>query len=124
MELIHTDEVAPSTAPLSQAIRSDDLLFVSGQVPRTPDGEVLGGPIEEQTEQVMENIASILGEAGASFDDVIKATVFLTDADDFDAFNRVYEGYISDPYPARSLFAVDALALERIDVEMEVIAEV
>lgn len=124
MEQIHTDAVAPSTAPLSQAIETNDLLFVSGQVHRAPEGELLQGDIETQSRQVLENVAAILEEAGASFDDVVKATVFLTDADDFEAFNRVYEEYITEPYPARSLFAVEALALEELDVEMEVIAEV
>lgn len=123
MDAIHTDRVAPTTAPLSQAIETNGLVFVSGQVPRTPEDELLTGPIEEQTHQVMENIGAILDEAGLTFEDVVKATVFLTDRDDFHDFNAVYAEYLGDPLPTRSAFIVAELALEGIDVEVEVIAE-
>lgn len=124
MQQIHTDRVAPSTAPLSQAIRHDSLVFVSGQVPRTPEGELVTGSMEDQAAQVMDNIGEILREAGGSFRDVVKATVFLTDQDDFRTFNEVYESYFEDPYPARSAFVVDELVLDDIRVEVEAIAVV
>lgn len=124
MDAIHTDRVAPTTAPLSQAISADGLLFVSGQVPRTPEDELLTGPIEEQTQQVMANIGAILDEADAAFDDIVKATVFLTDRGDFQAFNSIYADYLTEPLPARSAFIVADLALDGIDVEVEVIAEI
>lgn len=123
MEVFHTPEVAPTTAPLSQAIEAAGLLFVSGQVPRTSDDELITGPIEEQAHQVMRNIGAILEEAGRSFDDIVKATVFLTDRADFQPFNAVYASYLGDPLPTRSAFIVAELALEGIDVEVEVIAE-
>lgn len=122
MEAIQTNRVAPATAPLSQANKADGLLFVSGQVPRTPDDELLTGSIEEQTQQVMENIGAILDEAGATFEDIVKATVFLTDRDDFHDFNAAYADYLTEPLPARSAFIVADLALDGIDVEVEVIA--
>lgn len=122
MDAVHTDRVAPTTAPLSQAIKADGLLFVSGQVPRNPHDELLTGPIEEQTHQVMENIGAILDEAGTSFDAIVKATVFLTEKAHFSDFNAIYADYLSEPLPARSAFIVAELALEGIDVEVEVIA--
>lgn len=123
MEAIHTNRVAPTTAPLSQAIETNGLLFVSGQVPRTPDDELITGSIEDQTHQVMENIGAILDEAGLSYDDIVKATVFLVDRADFHDFNAIYAEYLDDPLPARSAFIVAELALEGIDLEVEVIAE-
>lgn len=122
MEAFHTDRVAPTTAPLSQAIEANGLLFISGQVPRTSDDELLTGPIEEQAHQVMENIGAILDAAGATYADIVKATVFLTDRADFHDFNSVYESYLTEPLPTRSAFIVGDLALEGIDVEVEAIA--
>lgn len=123
MRQIHTDNVAPSTAPLSQAIESGDFLFVSGQVPRDPETNTLvTGDMREQTSQCLENISSILEEAGASIDDVVKATVYVTDLSEFDAMNDVYTEYMSEPLPARTAIEISKLAVD-VDIEIEVIAE-
>ncbi|WP_096390243.1 RidA family protein [Halopenitus persicus] len=124
MRQIETSEVAPSSAPLSQAIVEGDLVFASGQIPREPDGTIITGDIKEQTAQVMENLSSILEESGSSLDNVIKSTVFLTDTEHFDGFNDMYAKYMNEPYPARSAFIVASLARTEIDVEVEVIAKI
>jgi len=98
-------------------------VYLSGSVPLDPEtGEFVEGGITAETEQVMENIGAILKEAGSSFDDVIKTTVFITDADDFGDFNDVYGQYFDDPYPARSAVITDLVV--DVSVEVEVIAAV
>lgn len=123
MQEVQTNKLQPGTLPLSQGIQHGDLVFVSGNIPEDPDtGEIIGGDIEAQTTQVLDNIASILEEAGASTDDIIKTTVFLTDSEDFDGFNRAYGEYLSDPYPARSALVVELMG--DFDVEIEAVAVV
>lgn len=124
MEEISTDNVASSTAPLSQAIRHGDTLYVSGQIPRTSDGEIITGSIGEQTTQVLENVEAILDAAGSSMNDVVKMTVFLTDIKHFDEFNEAYRAFFNEPFPARSAIGIAALAIEDIDIEIEAIAAV
>jgi len=119
-EQIRTDEAYESDAPYSQAIRHGDTVYVAGQVPVDTDGEVVGEGIREQTEQVIDNVETVLDAAGSSIDDVVKATVFLTDIDDFDGFNEVYAERMPDPRPARSAVEAD-LAIDAL-VEVEVIA--
>lgn len=123
MQEIRTD-AAPTFAefPFSQAIEHDGVVYLSGNVPVTPDGDLVTGDIQAQTTQVMDNIGAILEAAGSSFGHVIKATVFLTDAEKFGAFNEVYASYFEDPYPARSAVVTD-LVID-VDVEVEVIAAV
>jgi 2-iminobutanoate/2-iminopropanoate deaminase len=108
--------------PLSAGIESDDYVFVSGQVGRDNDGNFAGESIEAQTEQVIENIETVLEAAGSSLDDVVKTTVFLTDRDNFGQFNEVYSEMMPEPHPARSAIIVD-LASEEYIVEIEAIAE-
>jgi 2-iminobutanoate/2-iminopropanoate deaminase len=93
-------------APYSQAIRYDDLVFVSGQLPLSPAGEVVGTTIEEQTDQVMKNIRVILETAGTRMDKLVKTTVFLTSHDDFAGMNTVYKKHVGVVPPARSMVAV------------------
>ena len=88
--------------PFSPAVRAGDFIYVSGQVPADANGEIVAGGIEAQTRQVMDNLAAVLALAGAGFDDVCKSTVWLQDARDFGAFNRVYMGYFKNGKPARS----------------------
>jgi 2-iminobutanoate/2-iminopropanoate deaminase len=121
MKKVNSDEVFASGAPLVQGMRTDDLVFVSGQIPRTSDGEILTDDVEEQTEQVMENIQSILQSEGLSLDDVIRTGVYLKDSSQFGPFNEVYEEYMNEPYPARSAIVVADLA-KGVDVEVDVIA--
>ncbi len=107
------------TIPLSAAIETDGLVFVSGQLALV-DGKV-EGDITVQTELTFDAIAAILGESGLSLDNVVKATVWLTEPSDFAAFNAVYAKRLPAPFPARSC-VVSQLVLPNARVEIEVVA--
>lgn len=122
MEEINTDAAPPSIGPFSQAIRDGDRIYVSGQGPVDPiSGNIVGDTIGEQTERTLENIDAVLGAAGRSLDDVVKATVFVQNMDDYDEINEVYADQFSAPYPARSAVQVEDLPID-IGVEIEVVA--
>lgn len=122
MREISTDSAPVSIGPYSQAIEANGFLFVSGQGASEPETrEVVSDDISRQTEQVFENISAILDAAGASLDDVVKATVFLTDMDTYDAMNDVYGEYMNEPFPARSAIEASDLPVEQ-GVEIEVMA--
>jgi len=106
--------------PLSPATRAGDFVFVSGQVPTDDQGQVIVGGIEAQTRQVMENLKAVLAMAGATLDDVCKSTVWLQDARDFGAFNRIYMGYFGAGKPARS--TTEARLMVDAKVEIDVVA--
>jgi 2-iminobutanoate/2-iminopropanoate deaminase len=110
-------------APYSQAIRTGDYVFVSGQIGLKPDHGELTGSIEEQTEQIFANLAAILAESGTGLDRLVKTTVFLADFDDFAAMNEVYARHVGDSPPARSTVEVSALP-SGAKVEIEAIARV
>ena len=106
-------------APYSQAIRFGDLVFVSGQLAIDPTtNELVEGGISEQTEQVLANVRAILEEAGSSLENVVKATIFLVDLDDFGAMNEVYARHMGDPPPARATIEVAGLPTgARIEID-------
>jgi reactive intermediate/imine deaminase len=107
--------------PFSPAVRAGDFIYVSGQVPADSNGEIVAGGIEAQTRQVMENLKSVLALAGATLDDVCKSTVWLQDARDFGAFNRIYMSYFSaEGRPARS--TTEARLMVDAKVEIDVVA--
>jgi 2-iminobutanoate/2-iminopropanoate deaminase len=109
-------------APYSQAIRVGDLVFVSGQLALRPgESELMGGSIQEQTEQVLANMGAILEEAGSALDRLVKTTVFLADLGDFAGMNEVYAQHVGDRPPARSTVEVAALPSGAL-VEIEAIA--
>ena len=88
---ISTPNAPAAIGPYSQAVKAGDFLYVSGQIPLSPvTGEIVGTTIEEQTEQVFHNLQAILTEAGMTFDDVVKATVLLSDIGNFGAVNAIY----------------------------------
>lgn len=121
MEIV-TDRAPASIGPYSQGIKDGPRIFVSGQGPVDPDtGEVVDGDVAVQTDRTLRNIAAILEAGGATLDDVVKATVFLTDMDTYDTVNEVYGEFMTDPYPSRSAVEVSELPID-IDVEIEVIA--
>jgi len=121
---INTRSASAPVRPFSQGFRAGDFIFVSGQGPFDPDtGEMVGSTIEEQTTQVLENIKAILEAGGATMDDVVKATSYLHDPSLFDAYNKVYITYFSDPKPARSTIACQ-LVLDGMLVEIDVVAYV
>ncbi|TET49121.1 MAG: RidA family protein [Dehalococcoidia bacterium] len=108
--------------PYSPAIKAGDYIFVSGQVGHVDSqGNKLEG-VEAQTKQVLDNMKRVLEAAGASMDDVVKATVFLVKAEDFSKMNEVYKTYFTRDLPARSTVIVAALARPEIVVEIEGIA--
>jgi 2-iminobutanoate/2-iminopropanoate deaminase len=109
----------PPVPPYSHAVVADDLVWTAGQV-ALRDGRIVEGGIAAQTRQVLENVAAALEAADATMDDVVKATVFLADLADFDAFNEEYRRHFSEPFPARSTVGV-ALA-DGLLIEIEVVA--
>lgn len=121
-EIVATERAPRAIGPYSQAVRSGNFLFASGQIPIDPGtGEFVAGGITEQTEQVMRNVSAILEAAGAGLQQVVKTTVFLADMDDFTAMNEVYGRYFGDNPPARA--TVQAARLPRdARVEIEAIA--
>ncbi len=109
--------------PFSEAVRVGDMLYLSGQIGRTPDGKLPAG-IEAQARQTMDNIGATLAKAGAGWNDVVKCTVMLDDMKDWPAFNAVYATYFKDKkFPARSAFDADGLVLGAL-VEVECFAVV
>jgi len=124
MEEISTSAAYESSAPLSQAIRHDDMVYLSGAVPLDPEtGDLAGEGIKEQTRQVLENLEAVLEEAGSSMEDVVRSRVFLTDMDAFGELNEVYEEFMTEPYPARTAVSAE-MASPEIKVEIDVTAAV
>ena len=121
-QTIHTDLAPAAIGPYSQAVRTGDLLFVSGQLPIDPaTGAFAGEDIASQTRQSLMNVKAILEAAGYSCADVVKSTVLLAEISDFAAMNAVYAEFFSEPYPARSAVAVKTLPKGAL-VEIEVVA--
>ncbi len=120
--VLHTDDAPEAVGAYSQGIETDGLIFTAGQIPLTPEGDLLADAgIDVQTQQALENLSAVLESAGASLNDVVKVTVFLTDIDDFEKMNNVYETFFDDEPPARS--AVEVAALPKgAGVEIEAIA--
>lgn len=122
MKEISTDDAPDSIGPYSQAISHGDTVYVSGQGPADPDTrEVEVDAIGDQTAQTLENVSAILEAAGTSLDNVVKANVYVTNMDDYDAVNEVYAEYMSEPFPARCAVEVSELPID-IGVEIEVVA--
>jgi 2-iminobutanoate/2-iminopropanoate deaminase len=119
---IATEKAPKAIGPYSQAIRAGNLLFCSGQIPLDPaTGALVAGDIALQTKRVLTNIGEILKAAGASFDQVVKTTVFLADMNDFTAMNEVYASFFTAPAPARSTVAAAGLP-KNARIEIEIIA--
>ena len=125
MKQVISTEMAPGAiGPYSQAIKTGNMIFCSGQIPIDPaTGEFVSQDVSEQTEQVFKNLTAVLKAAGASLDDVVKTTVFLADMGEFAAMNDVYSRHFVDNKPARA--TVQAAKLPRdARVEIECIAVV
>ena len=121
--IIETDEAPAAVGAYSQGATDGSLVFTAGQIPLTPDGGVVEGPIGEQTRQAFENVEAVLDAAGTSLADALKITVYLADLDDYEGMNEVYEGFFEADPPARSAFAVDEIP-KGAAVEIEAIAAV
>ncbi|HSK98616.1 MAG TPA: RidA family protein [Euzebyales bacterium] len=119
-----TADVAPPQAHYSHAVVAGNVVYVAGQVPVDEHGTVIDGDAEAQARQVMENLTRVVEAAGASMDDVVKTTVFLTNLGDREAVGRVRREYFSDPPPANTLLVVSSLANPAFRVEIEAVAHV
>ncbi|MDU9760499.1 RidA family protein [Helicobacter pylori] len=121
-EVIHSTLAPKAIGPYSQAIATNDLVFVSGQLGiDVSTGEFKGADIHSQTTQSMENIKAILKEAGLGMDSVVKTTILLKSLDDFAVVNEIYGSYFKELYPARATFQVAKLPKDAL-VEIEAIA--
>ena len=120
-EIIHTDLAPKAIGPYSQAVKAGNLLFTSGQLPINPATGEVSGDIASQTRQVLENLKAVVEAEGGSLDDIVKATVFITDLSGFAAMNEVYAKYFTFKPPARSTVEVSGLAKKAL-VEIEVVA--
>lgn len=121
-EVIHSTLAPKAIGPYSQAIATNDLVFVSGQLGiDASTGAFKGADIHSQTTQSMENIKAILKEAGLGMDSVVKTTILLKSLDDFAVVNGIYGSYFKEPYPARATFQVAKLPKDAL-VEIEAIA--
>lgn len=124
MKAISTNSAPAAIGPYSQAIRTGNLAFVSGQLPIDPStGAFAEGGIKELTRQSLTNMSNILKTAGTDMAHVVKTVVFLADMNDFADMNEVYAQFFSEPFPARSAFAVKTLP-KGAKVEIECVAEV
>ncbi|GIK29555.1 MAG: RidA family protein [Chloroflexi bacterium] len=118
--IVHTDHAPPAVGPYSQAVIANGVVYTAGQVGVDPTTRQFTGPgIEEQTRQVFANLRAVLTAAGCAFDDVVKATVFLADMNDFAAMNTIYAEYFPSNPPARSTVQVARLPIDaRIEIEL------
>ena len=123
-EIIATDKAPAAIGPYSQAVKTGNLLFTSGQIPIDPATNTLvEGGIEVQARRVFENVQAILTASGASMNQVAKTVVFLKDMNDFAKVNEIYAEYFTGDFPARSCVEVARLPKDVL-IEMEAIAEV
>lgn len=122
-KIINTENAPKAIGPYSQAVATEQFVFVSGQLPVDPkSGKIVETTIEGQTRQVLSNIEAILNEAGLSFEDVVKAEVFLKDMNDFQKMNAIYAEKFSGPIkPARQAFEVARLPMDAL-IEISCIA--
>ena len=119
---ISSNNAPKPIGPYSQAIKMNNLLFISGQIAIHPETNILiTDNIEDETKMVMENIKHILLESNCTFNDVVKCSIFLSDMDTFNSVNNIYGQYFSDPYPARETIEVKKLP-KNVNVEISAIA--
>lgn len=124
MKTITSEKAPKAVGPYSQAVRTGNLLFCSGQIPIDPStGKITGSNIAEQAERVIANIRGLLSGVGLDLNAVVKTTVFLTDMANFQEMNRVYSAAFGDHRPARSTIAVKQLPADAL-VEIECIVEI
>lgn len=120
-EIIQTSQAPAAVGPYSQAIKTGQFVFVSGQLGLDPKTGSLADGLEAQTKQILANLTSILRESGGDINNVVKTTIFLTDMADFSTVNAIYAEAFSDAPPARSTVAVASLPLNGL-IEIEAIA--
>ncbi len=120
-QTIHSDNAPAAIGTYSQAIKSGNLVFLSGQIPLDPASmEIVDGDFEARARRVFENLKAVAGAAGGELNQVVKLTIFLTDLSNFATVNRVMEDYFDQPYPARAAIGVASLP-KGVDVEADAI---
>ena len=120
-KIISSPNAPQAVGPYSQGVEANGILFLAGQIPLDPSGNMVPGGITEQTERVLQNIQALLTAAGLTFNDVVKSTVFLSNMNDFAGMNAVYAKYYTANPPARSTVQVARLPKDAL-VEIETIA--
>ncbi len=124
VQTLHTDDAPAAIGPYSQGVIANGLLFTAGQIALDPTtGEIVVGDVVEQTRRVLRNLEAIISAAGASWNDVVKTTVYLLDMADFPVVNEVYANALGDARPARSTVQVSALP-RGVAVEIDAIVRV
>jgi 2-iminobutanoate/2-iminopropanoate deaminase len=118
---VSSSEAPKAVGPYSQAVRAGGLLFVAGQIPLDPSGNLVEGDVVVQARRVLDNIGAVLKAAQLTYGDVVRTTVFLADLNDMAAMNQVYATYFSEPYPARATVQVARLPRD-VRIEIEAIA--
>jgi len=123
MKTVNTNKALEALGPYSHATVVNDLVFTSGQIPLTLDGNIVSDDVQEQTKQVLENLTVVLQEAGSDLDSVVKATIFISDMNNFQKINEIYGDYFGKYQPARSCVEVARLPKD-VKVEIELIGKV
>jgi len=122
-EIIFTDKAPKAIGTYSQAVKVNNTVYISGQIPLIPETmEVIDGSVEEQIHQVFKNMQAIIEVAGGTFENVVKLNIFLTDLSNFPTVNQVMAQYFTEPYPARAAIGVKELPKD-VPVEMDAILE-
>lgn len=123
IQIIETQNAPSAIGPYSQAVVSNGMLYVSGQIPLDPStGEIVSGGISGQTKQVLDNLKAVVEAGGASMASVVKVTIYIIDMNDFATVNEIYGTYFSAPFPARACVQVSALP-KGVEVEMDAIVQ-
>ena len=123
MKTVDTNKVPEALGPYSHATVVNDVVCTSGQIPLTLDGNIVSDDVQEQTKQVLENLTVVLQEAGSDLDSVVKATIFISDMNNFQKINEIYGDYFGKYQPARSCVEVARLPKD-VKVEIELIGKV
>ncbi|MBV5222457.1 RidA family protein [Staphylococcus hominis] len=123
MKTINTNKAPKALGPYSHAMVVNNLVFTSGQIPLDTEGNIVSSDVKEQTKQVLENLSVVLEEAGSDLNSVVKATIFISDMNEFQQINEVYGSYFNEHQPARSCVEVSRLPKD-VKVEIELVGKV
>ena len=123
MKTINTNKAPEALGPYSHAMVVNNLVFTSGQIPLDTEGIIVSSAVKEQTKQVLENLSVVLEEAGSDLNSVVKATIFISDMNEFQQINEVYGSYFNEHQPARSCVEVSRLPKD-VKVEIELVGKV
>ena len=123
MKTINTNKAPEALGPYSHAMVVNNLVFTSGQIPLDTEGNIVSSDVKEQTKQVLENLSVVLEETGSDLNSVVKATIFISDMNEFQQINEVYGSYFNEHQPARSCVEVSRLPKD-VKVEIELVGKV